>query len=90
MDPRDPQQIVLAAAALGAVIYLGQKALRLAQAVLAIQNIVQRELEHNHGSSMKDDVYGMAIALGRAARRLDEFEEALRRQHPDDPLFRRH
>lgn len=90
MQLRDPQTWILAAAAVAAVGYLGKQVLVVARGVLAIKEIVQRELEHNHGSSMKDDIYGMARSLGEVQRQLADFREALRRQHPDDPLFRRH
>lgn len=89
MEWREPQFIITAAAVLAALGYIGNKALVIARAVLAVREIVQRELEHNHGSSMKDDIYGMARSLGEVQRRLDDYEDAMRRQHPNDPLFRR-
>lgn len=88
MDLGDAQLYITAAAVLAALVYLGKKLLVIVQAVLAIHAIVQRELEHNHGSSIKDDIYGMARSFGETQRLLDDVVEALRRQHPDDPLFR--
>lgn len=38
----------------------------------AIDERTERELEHNHGSSMKDDVYGLAISIGELQRGRDE------------------
>lgn len=69
------------AAAVAAVSYLVGRARRAARVLDAIQAIVERELEHNHGSSMKDDVHGLAIALGHLARRVDDIESTYRRDH---------
>lgn len=41
-----------------------------------LDRIASKELEHNHGSSIKDDVHGIAIAIGTLQRDHDE----LRRQ----------
>jgi hypothetical protein len=42
-----------------------------------IETIVSQELTHNHGSSMKDDLYGMAVAFGLTQRQVDDMEEIL-------------
>lgn len=42
--------------------------------VADLREIVARELTHNGGGSIKDDVHGMAINLGKADRRLDRLE----------------
>lgn len=42
-------------------------------------DIVSRELEHNHGSSIKDDVHGLALAVGELQRRQDDQDDALQR-----------
>lgn len=53
----------------------------------AIDELLSRELEHNHGGSIKDDVHGIAVAQGHTQRRVDQLVAALRRHHPDDPMF---
>lgn len=35
---------------------------------------VSRELEHNHGSSMKDDLHGVAVAVGTLQREFTDFK----------------
>lgn len=80
----------LPAAAVGFALAVRQIARWLAglwRRVDAVLDLVHRELEHNHGSSMKDDVHGIAMALGRTQRDLDAVVAALKRQHPDDPMF---
>jgi len=42
-----------------------------------VETIVSRELTHNHGTSMKDDMYGMAVAFGLTQRQVDDMEEIL-------------
>jgi len=44
----------------------------------AIDNIITRELEHNHGSSIKDDVYGLAVAFGKLQREVGHMQYELR------------
>lgn len=63
--------ILAAAALIAALVYLirfGRKVLRI---VRAIQHVVEGELEHNHGSSIKDDVHGIAVATGKLQRDVD-------------------
>lgn len=43
----------------------------------SLEAIVTRELTHNHGTSMKDDVYGTAIASRRHGERLDTLEDGV-------------
>jgi hypothetical protein len=43
-----------------------------------IRNLVQRELNHNHGSSMKDDSHGTAISVRVAHERIDQLDDTLR------------
>lgn len=52
---------------------------RLAHQLDAMQDLLARELEPDHGSSMKDDVTAIARQLGYAQRRLDVLERRLRR-----------
>lgn len=41
-----------------------------------LDTLVTRELTHNHGSSIKDDVHGLAIAVGQQSREIDDLREA--------------
>lgn len=43
-----------------------------------IKALVERELNHNHGSSMKDDAYGTAISVRLAHERIDGIHDVLR------------
>lgn len=43
----------------------------------AILSLVKRELEHNHGGSLKDDVHGIAVSVHRAHNRIDVLEDTL-------------
>lgn len=42
-----------------------------------IKRLVDRELNHNHGSSIKDDTYGTAISAHYAHQRIDELHVVL-------------
>ena len=42
-----------------------------------LKDVIDRELNHNHGSSLKDDVHGIAVSVHRAHNRIDAVEEAL-------------
>lgn len=42
-----------------------------------IERLVGRELEANHGSSMKDDITGIAFTVGNLWRRLEAVERDL-------------
>lgn len=68
-----------------------RKVREMVDAVRAIRHLVERELDHNHGSSMKDDIHGMAVAIGllqRAResdrRRLDRALRLAAKHHPED------
>lgn len=54
----------LLAAALAALGYLIRKAVWLVRVVEALHQLVDHELTHNGGSSMKDDVASIARAVG--------------------------
>lgn len=91
--------IVAAAAVLGALLYLGRKALgmfrkvetvgelvdgevldrltRAEETLTNIQELLESELTHNHGSSMKDDVYGVARGLGQMQRVVEDLTAQL-------------
>lgn len=83
-----PSLIILSAAVLAALAVIG-RALRsglawcrmVARQLRAIDAIVQRELEHNHGSSIKDDVHGIAVAVGLLQRRAAEMARKQKQQH---------
>jgi len=60
----DPEHIAAYAAALAGLVYLARLVRKAVIKLDAIDKLTSRELERNHGSSMKDDVHGMAIALG--------------------------
>lgn len=64
--------IAAIAAGTAGLAYLGRGVRNVVQAIAVIQDIVQRELEHNHGSSMKDDTHGMAVAIGKLQRDRDD------------------
>lgn len=79
------------AAGVAGLIFLAAKIRNVVQSIVAIQHIVERELEHNHGSSMKDDTHGMAVAIGQLQRDRDDdrrrLNGALRlaaKHHPED------
>lgn len=66
------------AALVAGVVALGwiiRKMRRAVRALDAIERVVARELTHNHGTSMKDDVHGVARTLGLIARRVDALEQ---------------
>jgi hypothetical protein len=71
---------------LGGVLAL---VIRIAIRVKEISDLTKRELDHNHGGSIKDDTYGVAIAVGQLQRdrdasdhRVDTVLEVLAINHP--------
>lgn len=83
--------IAALAAGVAGLGYLVKKGRDVVRAIAAIQHIVERELEHNHGSSMKDDTHGMAVAIGKLQRDRDDDRRRLNRalrlaakHHPED------
>lgn len=71
------------AAGVAALLYLARQARRAFRAIRdglqllgVATDIVTRELEHNHGSSIKDDVHGTAVAVGQLQRRVGHLETA--------------
>lgn len=94
MMPNISDLALLIAAIAGGVAalgYLAKKARDVFLAIGAIQHLVERELEHNHGSSMKDDMHGIAVAVGQLQRDRDEDRDVLdnalqlaAKHHPDD------
>lgn len=65
------EQLPLAVAALVALGWLAQR-------ISAIHRLVSRELERNHGSSMKDDMHGIAVSVGMMQRQVDDLDQRLR------------
>lgn len=83
--------VAAVAAGVAGAVYLARGIRNVVQAIAAIQHIVERELEHNHGSSMKDDTHGMAVAIGKLQRDRDDDRRRLNRalqlaakHHPED------
>lgn len=66
---------VIGRATRGAYRWLRQ----LGRAVRAIDDVVQRELGDTHdGESTKEDVAGMAVAVGKLGRQFDDFKREVR------------
>lgn len=73
--------IAATAAALAAMGYIARLVRRLVRIAAAVEHVVTNELTHNHGSSIKDDVYGIAVAVGELSRRVDEIETNMIERH---------
>lgn len=67
------------AAGVAGVLYLSQLAaralLRAWGTLHGLAELVTHELEHNGGGSIKDDVVGIAVAVGQLQRQVDELLE---------------
>ena len=61
-------------AGIGYLIRLLRKAVRY---LVALHSTVDRELNHNHGSSIKDDTHGTAITVGQLWRELEQVKKDL-------------
>ena len=88
--PGTAAELITAAAAAAALLYLLGLLLKIALRVDAIGTLVRRELAGEHdGSTIKDDVHGMAVALGKMQRDREEdrmlIDLALRRLLRDHP-----
>lgn len=74
----DAQQLVAlivgTAAFLGALAYLIRIGRRISRVGRAIATIVNHELTHNHGTSIKDDVHGIALTVGALSRDFEDFK----------------
>jgi hypothetical protein len=68
--------VVLAAAVLTATTYLMRQARRAFRFLEQIHDLTTRELEHKgqpqDDATMKDDLHGIAVSLGRLQRRVDQ------------------
>lgn len=60
-----------------AVAFLARGGRRLVHKLDAIDQLLTQELTHNHGSSIKDDVHGLALSIGEMQRDRDEDNERL-------------
>lgn len=69
--------IAAIAAGLAALGYVFRLVRSLFRRIITIQRLVEAELTHNHGSSMKDDVYGLAVSLGTIQRTLAAHDRRL-------------
>lgn len=79
------------AAGVAGLGYLARLVWRGAVKLDRINELVSRELTHNHGSSMKDDLHGIAVALVETQRQVDDLTGHVTRltelsvkNHPDD------
>lgn len=67
-----------ALATLAAFVGAGLRGMyRMARKLDELNDLASRELEHNHGSSMKDDLHGLAVAVGQQQRQLDDLDTRL-------------
>lgn len=91
--PRDFGELVAwvvgLAALVTATLYLMRQASRAFRFIEQIHDLTTRELEHTGNpddDSMKDDLHGIAVSLGRLQRRVDRVESDLRAIY--DPMHR--
>jgi hypothetical protein len=63
--------IVAAAALAAGVAYFTRWVVKAGRVLFALHELAERELTHNHGSSMKDDTVGTAEGLGVLSRLVD-------------------
>lgn len=69
--------VAVLAAGLAGLIYLGQRARTAMRAIEALQRVVSHELTHNHGTSIKDDTYGIAVSTKQISDAVDELRTGL-------------
>jgi hypothetical protein len=67
---------------LSGVGYLFRKIRALFRFIERIHEVTTKELEPNHGGSMKDDMHGLAVSLGKLQRRVDTIESRYNLDHP--------
>lgn len=80
------------AGALTLAIRRGWRGLRnLVHTIDRIEHVLNRELTHNHGTSIKDDITGLAVGLGTLHRevdsigtRVDTLASLTSKHHPED------
>lgn len=69
--------VVGLAALVGGIRYLLRQARAGVHVLDRIEALLSKELEANHGSSMKDDITGIAFTVGNLWRRLEAVERDL-------------
>lgn len=57
--------------------YFTKRVRHLVRLLEALSTLIGRELNPNHGSSMKDDLYAISMSLERATARIDKLEAVL-------------
>lgn len=68
--------LTLVSAALAGLLYVARQVWRGFKVVERLSDIVQHELSPNTGSSMKDDVAAIAVAVGRLQSDVEELRES--------------
>ena len=61
----------------GALTYFAKRVRHLVRMLEALSTLLGRELNPNHGSSMKDDLHGITMSLDKAHSRIDHLEGIL-------------
>lgn len=64
--------VVAAAAFLTATAYLFRLLREAVRRLLALNELAEQELTRNHGSSMKDDIHGIAVTVGLLSRDVED------------------
>lgn len=72
--------VAVVAAGVAGLVYLARIAGHAVRALSTMSQLVERELTPNHGSSIKDDVHGMALALGKLQREFTDHKAETRRR----------
>lgn len=73
--------LTLVSAALAGLIYLGRQTWRGFKVVEKLASVVEHELSPNTGSSMKDDVAAIAVAVGQVQRDVADLTESKETAH---------
>lgn len=69
--------LALIAAGAGGLLWIGQQVRRVVRAADVMSALVSRELSHNSGKSMKDDVHGTAVSIARLDDRVSDLYRVL-------------
>lgn len=76
MTPADASTVAAGiAAAVGLLVACWTGLRRLIRRLDRVDEVLRRELDHNHGSSIKDDVHGVAVASHESNRKLDNLSD---------------
>lgn len=73
--------VTLAAAALAGVVYLIRQLLAAARVLDRLHTLVDHELTRNGGSSMKDDVAAIAVAVGQLQADVEDIRNDKEAEH---------